>query len=109
MDEHSDSIYNGTIAPAEFKEPENCLYTWNPETKKLYLHLLAYPIKFVFLPGLAGKVKFARFLNDHSEVKMLPPPAAHGNMTPHVSPDTLTLQLPAIAPDVTVPVIELFL
>ena len=109
MDEHSDSIYNCTIAPSEFPEPDNCMYTWNPATKKLYLHLMSYPVKFAFLPGLFGKVKFARFLNDHSEVKMLPPPEKHGNMTPQVSPDTLTLQLPAIAPDVTIPVIELSL
>ena len=109
MEEHSASIYNCTIAPTEFKEPENCMYTWNPEKKRLYLHILSYPIKFVFLPGLHGKVKFARFLNDHSEIKMLPPPAAHGSMTPVVTPDTLMLQMPAIAPDVTVPVIELIL
>lgn len=107
MADHSDAIYDCTIAPAEFKEPENCLYTWNPEKRRLYLHLLAYPVKFVFLEKLRGKVKFARFLNDHSEIKILPPPAAHGSMTPVVAPDTLVLQLPPVAPDVTVPVIEL--
>ena len=109
MEEHSASIYNCTIAPTEFKEPENCMYTWNPEKKRLYLHILSYPVAFLFLPGLNGKVKFARFLNDHSEIKMLPPPAAHGSMTPVVTPDTLMLRMPAIAPDVTVPVIELIL
>ena len=109
MDEHSDSIYNCTIAPTEYKEPENCMYTYNPEKKRLYLHIFSYPVKFIFLPGLHGKVKFARFLNDHSEIKMLPPPAAHGNMTPCAPADTMILQLPAVAPDVTVPVIELIL
>ena len=109
MKEHCAAIYNCTIAPAEFKEPENCLYTWNPEKRRLYLHLLAYPVKFVFLEKLRGKVKFARFLNDYSEIRMLPPPAAHGSMTPVVAPDTLVLQLPPVAPEVTVPVIELIM
>ena len=85
------------------------MYTYNPETNRLYLHIFSYPVKFIFLPGLHGKVKFARFLNDHSEVKMLPPPAAHGNMTPCVSPDTMMLQIPPVAPDTTIPVIELIL
>ena len=109
MDEHSDSIYNCTIAPAEYKEPENCMYTYNPEKKRLYLHIFSYPVKFIFLPGLHGKVKFARFLNDHSEVKMMAPPAAHGNMTPCASADTMILQIPPTAPDTVVPVIELIL
>ena len=109
MDEHSDSIYNCTIAPEEFTEPENCMYTYNPDTKRLYLHIFSYPIKFLFLPGLYGKAKFARFLNDHSEVKMLPPPVKNSSMTPSAPPDTLVLHLPPVAPDVTVPVVELIL
>ena len=109
MDDHSDAIYNCTIAPSEYKEPENCMYTYNPEKNRLYLHIFSYPVKFIFLPGLHGKVKFARFLNDHSEVKMMPPPAAHGNMEPCVPADTMILELPPVAPDTTVPVIELIL
>lgn len=109
MDEHSDSIYNCTIAPAEYEEPDNCMYTYDPENRRLYVHIFSYPIKFLFLPGLQGKVQFARFLNDHSEVRMLPPASHHGAMTPNMPPDTLILHLPPTAPDVTVPVIELIL
>ena len=83
--------------------------TYNPEKNRLYLHIFSYPVKFIFLPGLHEKVKFARFLNDHSEVKMMPPPATHGNMTPFASQDTLILQVPPTAPDTVVPVIELIL
>ena len=109
MDEHSDSIYNCTVAPPEYEEPANAVYTYNKEKNRLYLHLYSYPVKFVFLPGLAGKVKFARFLNDHSEVMMMPSPKAHNNLTPQTAADTMVLQLPKMAPDVTVPVIELIL
>ena len=109
MDEHADSIYNCTIAPEEFTEPDNCMYTYNPDAGRLYLHIFSYPVKFLFLPGLYGRVKFARFLNDHSEVKMLPPPEHNACMMPSASPDTLVLHLPPVAPDVTVPVVELIL
>lgn len=109
MDEHSASIYNCTIAPKEYEEPANAVYTYNKEKNRLYLHLYTYPIRFAFLPKLAGKVKFARFLNDHSEVSILQSPKVHGNLTPQTSNDTLVLQLPKIAPDVIIPVIELIL
>ena len=109
MQDNSDSIYGCTAAPEEFSAPEDCRYTYNPETNKLYVHLLAYPVKFVFLPNLNGKVRFARFLNDHSEVMMKTAGAEHSNITPKPEQNVLMLQIPAIAPDTLVPVIELTL
>lgn len=109
MELNSDSIYGCTLPPAEFPVPEDCRYTYNPATKKLYLHLLAYPVKFVFLPNLKDKVKFARFLNDHSEIPMKAANAEHSNITPKLEQNILMLQIPAIAPDTLVPVIELTL
>ena len=109
MSDNSDSIYGCTIAPAEYPVPEDCRYTYNPATNKLYVHLLAYPIKFLFLPNLNGKVKFARFLNDGSEITMKKANAEHSNITPKLEQDVLMLQIPAIAPDTLVPVIELIL
>ncbi len=109
MDEHSASIYGCTAAPAEWAEPDNCLYTWHPGNRKLYLHILEYPVKYLFLPGLADKVKFARFLNDGSEVRFMATPAPQSIMASLLPPGTLGLSLPPVPPPVTVPVIELTL
>ena len=50
------SVYGCTEAPAGFVAPPNTLLTWNPATNRLYVHLLAYPLDRIMLPGLAGKV-----------------------------------------------------
>ena len=46
MKRHSRSIYGCTQAPAEFPCPQNCLLTFNPETKRLYVHVLSCPDLF---------------------------------------------------------------
>ncbi|MBC7288167.1 MAG: alpha-L-fucosidase [Armatimonadetes bacterium] len=108
MKYHSRSIYGCTQAPAEFKPPQDCRLTYNPKTNRLYVHVFAWPFRYLHLEGYAGKVEYAQLLNDASELKMT-------RMTPHraeeagYGPDTLTLELPVKKPPVTVPVIELFL
>ena len=67
MKYNSRSIYGCGTAPAEFPAPADCRYTWNPETKRLYLHCLVWPFKHIHLPGLAGKIAYAQFLVDGSE------------------------------------------
>ena len=109
MNENSESIYGCTVAPEGLIPPEDCRYTYNPATGKLYVHLLAYPIKFLFLPGLKDKVRFARFLGDGSEITMKKANVEHSNITPKLEQDVLMLQIPALAPDTLVPVIELSL
>ena len=98
MEVNGRSIYGCTEAPAEFKRPENSLLTYNPTTKRLYVHLLDYPLQRFELPGMKGKVKYAQLLNDGSEVKM------HGT-----DKGDLALDLPVRKPDVEIPVIELIL
>jgi len=63
------SIYNCGPAPDGMEPPVDCRYTYNPETNRLYLHIFAWPFKKVHLPGMAGKVKYAQFLHDASEVR----------------------------------------
>ena len=108
MRRHGRSIYGCTQAPASFRTPEDCRLTYNPETRRLYIHLFAWPFEQLHLDGMASKVEYAQFLHDASEVQrvQLPPHQAEveGSMG-----DTLTLQLPVIKPDVAVPVIEVFL
>ncbi|NLD72509.1 MAG: alpha-L-fucosidase [Chloroflexi bacterium] len=106
MRRHGRSIYGCTQAPEGYTTPQDCRLTYNPETNRLYVHVFAWPIRHLHLDGLAGKVAYAQLLNDASEVKMVPPRPSHHEAVPE---DVLTLELPVVQPDVTVPVIELYL
>lgn len=101
MKEHNRSIYACTQAPAEFKAPQNCLLTYNPETKRLYVHVLEWPMGVLHLDGFAGRVAYAQLLNDASEVKFKEEKGPKTN--------SVTLQLPVLQPKAEVPVIELYL
>jgi alpha-L-fucosidase len=94
---------------SEFTPPADCRFTQNGN--RLYLHLFAWPFKHVHLPGLAGKVAYAQFLHDASEIKRHEyDPTDQGNMAPKgMAANTLTLELPVQKPEVLVPVVELFL
>jgi len=94
------SIYGCTQAPEEFKAPENSLLTYNPKTNRLYIHLLDYPLQNLTLPGYDGKIKYAQFLHDASEIKFSKGNDNSGNVN---------LSLPVIKPNVEIPVIELIL
>jgi alpha-L-fucosidase len=56
---------------------------------------------------LAGKVAYAKFLHDGSEVLLTPPKRERAQM--QVKDSTLVLTLPILKPEVVVPVIELTL
>ena len=108
---HGRSIYGCGPAPADLtgQTPADCRYTYNPQTNRLYVHVLAWPFKHLHLPGLAGKVGYAQLLHDASEVliKGLEPWQTE-NSGLKDSTD-LTLELPVVKPEVDIPVIELFL
>jgi alpha-L-fucosidase len=105
---HSRAIYGCTQAPAEFQVPENCLLTYNPESHRLYVHLLGWPMGELILDGLVGKVRYAQLLNDASEVRFTR--ERKSNYLGEEIPSTaLALDLPVCQPDNEVPVIELFL
>ncbi|MSR64605.1 MAG: alpha-L-fucosidase [Verrucomicrobiae bacterium] len=112
MKRHNRSIYGCTQAPAEFKKPDNCLLTYNPDKKRLYVHVLAWPYHHLHLDGEAyvKRVEYAQLLNDASEV-LLQGPAAWQleRLDTKKEKPPLTLTLPTQKPNVTVPVIELFL
>ncbi|WP_219334506.1 alpha-L-fucosidase [Boudabousia liubingyangii] len=79
---------------------------------RIYLFLFSYPFGHLHLPNAAGKVTFARFLNDGSQIRweQFDPDREALTTEPGGQPaGTLTLQLPTRAPSVSVPVIELFL
>ncbi len=107
MKRHSRSIYGCTQAPDGFQTPQDCRLTYNPGKKRLYVHVFAWPYKILHLDGLAGKVEYAQLLHDASEVT-LGMDAWHAGQIGAGS-DTLSITLPQQKPDVTVPVVELFL
>jgi len=102
------SIYDCTEAPAEFARPEHSLLTYNPETNRLYIHLLDYPMKWFTLKGYEGKVKYAQFLHDGSEIKFGKP--RHNVTYQEIKGENdVILILPMVKPNVEIPVIELLL
>ncbi len=107
MRRHDRSIYGCTQAPTEFTAPRDCRYTYNPKTKRLYVHIFAWPYKHLHLDGLSDKVEYAQLLNDASEVGMKMDQWHAGQIG--VGADTLVLTLPQTKPNVTVPVVELFM
>ena len=108
MKYHNRSIYHCTEAPEGFVAPENSLMTYNPETNRLYIHLLEYPLQRYTLKGFKGRVKYAQFLHDASEIKFGEP---RSNVTYQESKaeNDIILLLPVVKPNVEIPVIELFL
>ncbi|MFC4619192.1 alpha-L-fucosidase [Camelliibacillus cellulosilyticus] len=104
---HQPSIYGA--GRSAFVAPPDCRYT--QKSDRLYLHLFSWPFKNIHLEGLAGKVTYARFLHDHSEVgmKTFDPEETLTETENNINPNDVMIILPVIKPDVPVPVIELFL
>ncbi len=110
MKRHSRSIYGCTMAPDGLKAPQDCRYTWNPQTKRLYLHIFAWPFLHIHLEELRGKIKYAQLLHDASEVAMKDKSAKVNTTMAKKTPNAaVTLTLPVKKPNVAVPVVELFL
>lgn len=105
---HSRSIYGCTAAPSEFITPQDCRLTFNREKNRIYVHVFAWPFGEIHLDGFKNKVAYAQLLNDSSELKMVPLDLYRGGADV-IDRQTLTLTLPTKKPDVTVPVIELFM
>ena len=92
---HCRAIYGATAS--DWSAPADCRFT--QRGNRLYVHIFAWPMQALHLPGLAGRVEYAQLLHDGSEI--------HLQSSGH--DDSLTLTLPVQRPDVLVPVLELFL
>jgi alpha-L-fucosidase len=101
MDLNSRSVYGCTEAPAEFIAPANTVLTYNPSSKRLYIHLLAYPMGRLNLKGMTDKIKYVQFLHDASEVRFSPGSGEDAG--------SLSLQLPMQKPPVEIAVLEVYL
>lgn len=96
MHANNKSIYKCSFAPDGYSTPANDKLTYNAAAKRLYLHLYEYPASGTLtLAGYKGKIKYAQFLHDNSEVKM----KEDGN--------DIILTLPEKKPLYEIPVVEL--
>lgn len=110
MKYNSRSIYGCTMAEPEFQAPQDCRLTQSVDGKRIYVHLFAYPFAHLKLKGFSGKIKYAQFLHDGSEVLFTEGKIDHfsaGNEKEES--DTAILYLPDVKPHCLVPVIEIFL
>ncbi|MCK5804964.1 MAG: alpha-L-fucosidase [Lentisphaeria bacterium] len=106
MEVHARSIYGCTMS--EFEAPEGCRFTQNGD--RLYLHVYNWPFRHLHIDGLGGKVDYVQFLHDASEILFKESaPIPHSALGETQDAHVLTLDIPVVKPDVTVPVIELFL
>lgn len=107
MRRHSRSIYG--CGPSPFQPPVDGRYT--QKGNRLYLHLFSWPFRHVHLEGLAGRIEYAQLLHDASEIRYreIPPTQQAQNTTMPGAEGVITLELPIQKPDVTVPVVEIFL
>jgi alpha-L-fucosidase len=93
---HKQSIYGCTEAPNEFKAPSGCKLTYNPQSKRIYIHVFNWPEEGKLeLTGFDRRIYCVRLLNDGSEISFTDDPAV--------------LALPAKPSLVTIPVIEVYL
>ncbi|MCV9946978.1 MULTISPECIES: alpha-L-fucosidase [unclassified Rhizobium] len=101
---HERSIVGCT--QSDFAAPADCRLTQNGD--RLYIHLFNWPYRHLHFDALAGKVVYAQFLHDGSEVTWLRPSSntLWANTQFPVGEDQMTFVLPVRRPQIVVPVIE---
>ncbi|MNR40982.1 hypothetical protein D3C85_1593180 [compost metagenome] len=109
MKYNSRAIYGCTEAPEEFVKPENCILTFNPTTKRLYIHVLEWPFKSLHLKDYRGKIKYVQLLSDGSEIKFRENIAPGSHTTETTGDNDVMLELPVQKPGNSLPVIEVIL
>jgi len=104
---HGPSIYGATAS--DKTPPRDCRFTQRGD--RLYLHLFGWPMRHVHLEGFAGRIDYAQFLHDASEVRFTEadPHQQAQNTTMAGEAGTVVLEIPIQRPNVVVPVIEIFL
>jgi alpha-L-fucosidase len=107
------SIYGCGAAPKDIPPPPNdCRYTYNQETNRLYIHFLRWPsIAQLALHGLAGRIKYAQTLHDGAWVQIIKTPDAvtNENLNPRFPKGAACLRLMSEPEGMPIPVIECFL
>ena len=91
---NGEAVYGCTAS--EFAPPLDCRLTQNGNI--VFVHIFAFPFRHLYVDGIGGRLEYAEFLHDASEI-------------PFAVEDSgvVQLQLPVIQPNVEVPVIKLYL
>lgn len=92
------SVYGCTKAEPEFEAPVGTVMTQSIDGSRLYIHLLEYPFSELKMKNVAGKVDYAQFLHDASEIRFR-----------ENEDGSINFRVPGIRPNQTVSVVELFL
>ena len=92
------SVYGCTKAEPEFEAPVGSVLTQSEDGSRLYVHLLEYPFSELKMMGMAGKVDYAQFLHDASEIRFR-----------ENADGSVNFIIPGIRPNQTVCTLELFL
>ena len=103
------SIYGCTMAEPEFKVPDGCKLTQSEDGKRIYIHLIEYPLNFLALEGFEDKIEYAQFLHDSSEILITKKRVKEMGDETGQEKEVIFLKIPSLQPKVTIPVIELFL
>jgi alpha-L-fucosidase len=107
---HSRAIHGCTAAPAGIECPPDCRLTYNPQTRRIYLHLFAWPYKNVYIEGMPP-VAYAQLLHDGSEVALrgLEEWQKERAELCGISTSALAITLPQKPPKPVIPVVEFML
>ena len=110
MKYNSRSIYGCTMAEPEFVAPRGTRLTQSEDGKRLYIHLVEYPYAFLEFRGLGGKIDYAQFLHDGSEILYTEGKIDHFSEGRTEANDLVAFKIPFVKPEnMEVPVIEVFL
>jgi alpha-L-fucosidase len=107
---HSRAIHGCTAAPEGIKCPPDCRLTYNPQTRRLYVHLFAWPYKHIYIEGVPPAAH-AQLLHDGSEVGLrgLEEWQKHTAEICGVPATALAINLPQKPPQTAIPVVEIIL
>ena len=109
MKYNSRSIYGCTMAEPEFTPPRGTRLTQSTDGKRLYVHLIEYPYAFLEMNNLAGKIEYAQFLHDASEILFTEGSTGHFSEACTTGEDMVFFKIPQPEPHIIDPVIEIFL
>ena len=110
MHYHERSVRACGPAPDGISTPPDTRLTYNVQTNRLYLHFFHWPFKHVHLRGLSGRVAYAQFLHDGSEIRIRTATSEiHAGLDAATPEDAITFELPTVKPPPEIPVIEIFL
>jgi alpha-L-fucosidase len=83
--------------------------TESDDGKRLYVHLVSYPLNYLVLDGLADRIEYAQLMHDGSELAFRRNYRQTGLFSAKAVDGVVTITLPMPPPDDEIPVVEIFL